>query len=159
MGCRYELHTVCRLVSGRSFRAHGARRAERQLSKTQKRSWSSFGGASVVFAGPERITPDPQTNMACPDLHPTPSGVLPQCPRTHRDAERQQKSQASHDGARRRTGASASVRDIAGLYSGSGSFRAPASPLTVTRSRVPMGSNAKWNDCSACHCELCGTER
>ena len=52
-----------------------------------------------------------------------------------------------------------SASHIAGCTLVIGSLRAPASPLTVTRSRVPMGPNARWWARPACQSEMCGTQR
>jgi hypothetical protein len=52
----------------------------------------------------------------------------------------------------------ASASDIAGCTLVMAHLRAPASPLTVTRSEVPMDPNAKWWACLACHRKLFGTQ-
>ena len=44
------------------------------------------------------------------------------------------------------------------VYPRSRSLRAPASPLAVTRSRVPMGSQVKWWACRACYRKRIDTE-
>jgi hypothetical protein len=44
------------------------------------------------------------------------------------------------------------------VYPRSGSLRAAASPLTVTRSRVPMGIEAQWWAGPACHRQRCASQ-
>jgi hypothetical protein len=44
------------------------------------------------------------------------------------------------------------------VYPRKGSLRAAASPLPVTRSRVPMGSEAQWHAGPTCHRQRCAPE-